>query len=252
MASSKIVTACLLIIGDEILSGRTQDANLAYIAKWLNGRKIQMAEVRVIPDDTDVIVSTLNDCRKKFDYIFTTGGIGPTHDDITAECVARAFNVPLDHNTDAEEALAALAGRANMTPARLRMARIPRGAALIKNPVSAAPGFQIENVFVMAGIPAVMRAMLDHLPVDLEGGSELLSRAIHVFSGESTLAATLSDVQGDHEGLQIGSYPFYDSKRYGANLVLRARDPEILDRAVQDLKVRLGKIDINSFDGEAP
>lgn len=250
MSAPKIVTACLIIIGDEILSGRTQDANLNYLAKWLNAHEIQLAEARVVPDDEAVIVNTINECRKKYAYVFTTGGIGPTHDDITAASVAKAFGVALELNDEAADRLAARVGLENMTPARLRMAYVPSGSRLIDNPVSAAPGFQIENVFVMAGIPTVMQSMLDGLSRRLTGGSRILSRTIHVFAGESLIAETLEAVQNDHPGVQIGSYPFYHSAKYGANLVLRARDARIVEETTADLKARLQLIGIEAQDGD--
>lgn len=250
MSVPKIVTACLIIIGDEILSGRTQDANLNYLARWLNVHEIQLAEARVVPDNETMIADAINACRQKYDYVFTTGGIGPTHDDITAASVARAFGVALELNDDAADRLAARVGRENLTPTRLRMAHVPKGSILIDNPVSAAPGFQIENVFVMAGIPTVMQSMLDSLATRLTGGSRILSRTIHVFSGESLIAATLEAVQNDHPGVQIGSYPFYHSEKYGANLVLRARDARIVDETTADLKARLHRIGIKARDGD--
>jgi molybdenum cofactor synthesis domain-containing protein len=250
MTDQNIVTACLIIIGDEILSGRTQDSNLAYLAKWLNGQKIQLAAARVVPDIEDEIILAVNECRRKFTYVFTTGGIGPTHDDITAESIARAFSLPIEISADAADRLAARVGRENMTPARLRMARVPQGAVLIDNPVSAAPGFQIGNVFVMAGVPAVMQAMLDTLGGKLAGGSEMLSRTIHVYAGESLIADTLEAAQNDYAGLQIGSYPFYLKDKYGANLVLRARNLKLLEAATAGLKARLGEIGVEAIDGD--
>ncbi|MEX1146848.1 MAG: molybdopterin-binding protein [Sphingomonadales bacterium] len=244
--------ACLIIIGDEILSGRTRDRNLAYLAEWLNDEGIELAEARVIPDLPDVIVRTLNECRATFDYVFTTGGIGPTHDDITADCVARAFGVPLEFHPEAHKAMADRVGEDNMTEGRRRMTRVPKGGAIIRNPISAAPGFHIENVLVLAGIPDVMQAMLGTIKGQLVGGRTVLSRTMHAFAGESVIAATLGDVQDAHDGLSIGSYPFYYRDSFGANLVLRARDAVLLSEAYEALRSRLEGEGIHVGDGDAP
>lgn len=234
MPENRRVTACLLVIGDEILSGRTRDANLSYLATWLNGEGVELREARVIPDDAEVIIRTLNEVRVAFDYVFTTGGIGPTHDDITADCVAAAFGVPLRYDEDAaRELMARLTGP--LTEGRRRMTRIPEGATLIRNPVSGAPGFRLGNVHVLAGIPAVMQAMLETLSGTLRGGRPVQSATIHVFAGESVIAATLLKVQEQFPDVAIGSYPFGHQDRYGANLVLRSPDPERLQRATDVL-----------------
>src|SRR5260221_202527 len=190
MTPEKIVTACLIIIGNEILSGRTQDANLAFIAKGLNEVGIRLREVRVIPDIAETIIETVNEMRATFDYVFTTGGIGPTHDDITSECVARAFGVPWVLDEEARRRLAAgYANPADLNEARLRMAHVPEGAVLIDNPVSRAPGFQIGNVFVMAGVPRIMQAMFDGIKRRLIGGAPVLSRTVTSGLPEGVLAA---------------------------------------------------------------
>ncbi|MDA5193454.1 competence/damage-inducible protein A [Govanella unica] len=246
----KRVTACLLIIGDEILSGRTEDANLNYLAKWLNEEGIELREVRVIPDVAEVIVPTLNAVRGAFDYVFTTGGIGPTHDDITADCVAAAFGVPLEFNAEAERQLMT---RMNgpMTEGRRRMTRIPAGGRTVPNPVSGAPGIEIGNVFVLAGIPRVMQAMLEELRGRLQGGRKVQSAALHVFAGESTMAATLSLVQDRAPEVAIGSYPFVTDDSYGASLVLRSPDPVALAAALDDLRAELQKNGFTVHEGEA-
>jgi molybdenum cofactor synthesis domain-containing protein len=221
------VTACLIIIGNEILSGRTQDANLAYIATGLNSVGIQLREVRVIPDVADTIVDTLNEMRHRFDYVFTTGGIGPTHDDITAENVARAFDVDLVLDPEAKRRLQALydSRGIEMNEARLRMAHVPQGSTLIDNPVSAAPGFQIGNVFVMAGVPKVAQAMFESIKGRLAGGRTVLSRTINCDLAEGTIAKALGAIQQDFPEIDIGSYPFWTTTGFGANLVLRGPDP---------------------------
>ncbi|MEM7020806.1 MAG: competence/damage-inducible protein A, partial [Pseudomonadota bacterium] len=173
----RVVTACMLIIGNEILSGRTQDANLQYLSKALNEWGVRMKEARVIPDEESVIIDTLNECRRRFDYVFTTGGIGPTHDDITADCIAKAFGVELIMDPEAEAMIRQREAPPEVMAMRLRMARVPQGSTLIR-PQLGAPGFRIENVFVMAGVPAVMRSMTDALEGELEGGDPVRSRAI--------------------------------------------------------------------------
>lgn len=248
----KKVKAALLIIGDEILSGRTPDANLNYIAKWLGNLGIILDEVRVIPDVASRIINAVNECRADFDYVFTTGGIGPTHDDITAENVAKAFGVPILLNEDAKKLLEDNMGVGNVTKARLRMAMIPKGASLIKNPVSAAPGFQLQNVFVLAGIPVVMQSMLLDVEDRISGGAKILSDAIHVFEGESNFASLLGQVEEQFDNLTIGSYPFYKGGSYGATFVLRSAVSDELASAMQILKDKISENGVEYFSGEAP
>jgi molybdenum cofactor synthesis domain-containing protein len=233
------VTACLLIIGNEILSGRTQDKNLAFIGERLNALGIRLMEVRVIPDVEAVIVETLNAVRRRFDYVFTTGGIGPTHDDITAECVAKAFDRPLIVSPEARAILEAHYEPGQLTEARLRMARTPEGAMLIENPVSKAPGFQIENVFVMAGIPSIMQAMFASLQHRLVGGRPLKSRSVTVEMGESFVADGLARLQARFPEVEMGSYPFNRAGVFGTRLVLRATEEELLDAAARELDTLL-------------
>ncbi|HYM29758.1 MAG TPA: molybdopterin-binding protein [Candidatus Cybelea sp.] len=235
MSAEKIVTACLLIIGNEILSGRTQDANLAYIAKGLNDVGVELKEARVIPDVPATIIGTLNEVRAKFDYVFTTGGIGPTHDDITSECVAQAFGVPWTVHPDAHAIFLAHYKPGELNEARLRMAHTPEGATLIPNPVSRAPGFRMENVFVMAGIPRVMQAMFDSAKHQLVGGKPVLSRTVSCHLAEGVIAKGLGEIQQRRPTLDIGSYPFYRRGEFGTSLVLRGRDPLELAAAVSDV-----------------
>src|SRR6185437_12808324 len=225
MSEEKIVTACVLIIGNEILSGRTQDTNLAYIATGLNEVGVTLREARVIPDVAAVIVATLNEVRAKFDYVFTTGGIGPTHDDITSECVGKAFGVPWILHPDAHRLFLDHYKPGELNAARLRMAHTPEGASLIRNPVSRAPGFRMGNVFVMAGIPRVMQAMFDAVKHDLQGGRPMLARTVSCHLPEGIIAKGLGDVQKRYGELDIGSYPFYRRGEFGTSLVLRGRDP---------------------------
>ena len=224
MEAEKIVTACVLIIGNEILSGRTQDVNLNYLAKGLNAVGIRLTEARVIPDLPEVIVATVNEVRAKFRYVFTTGGIGPTHDDITSECVARAFGVPLVLHPEARRILEAHYRERGLefNAARQRMAQVPEGAELIFNPISRAPGFRIGNVFVMAGVPQVMQAMFESLVGTLEGGRPVLSRTISCGLAEGALAEGLGAIQARYPDVDIGSYPWYRRGAYGVSLALRS------------------------------
>jgi molybdenum cofactor synthesis domain-containing protein len=237
MHADRPVTACLVIIGNEILSGRTRDANLAFLAEGLNAIGVRLREARVIPDVAETIVETLDEVRRKYDHVFTTGGIGPTHDDITAECVARAFGVPLVLHPAAKRLLEEHFRErpAELNEARLRMAYVPEGATLIDNPVSKAPGFQIGNVYVMAGVPRIMQAMFDGLKHRLKGGAPMLSRTIATSLLEGAIAQDLGVLQQRYEDVEIGSYPWYRQGRFGVNLVLRAVDSARLDAAVAAL-----------------
>jgi molybdenum cofactor synthesis domain-containing protein len=236
MATGADKTACLLIIGNEILSGRIQDANLAYVATRLNDYGVRLREARVIPDDPDVIVDTVNACRAAFDYVLTTGGIGPTHDDITVECIARAFGVPLEVNAEAKADLLAHVPPGAAVDARLRMARAPAGATLIRNAVSAAPGFQVGNVFILAGVPAVARAMVDALGGRIGGGLPMRSRAVVAWLSEGAIARELTEIQDRNPDTEIGSYPFYRMGRVGTSLVVRSTDPVRIDAAVEEIR----------------
>ena len=233
MADAKTYTAALLIIGNEILSGRTTDTNLPYIAGRLNELGIRLSEVRVVPDIEAEIVAAVDALRARNSYVFTTGGIGPTHDDITAECVASAFGRPLIEHAEARRRLEERYAETGieLNEARLRMARTPEGATLIDNPVSGAPGFQVENVFVMAGVPKIMQAMFESLRDRLVGGAPLLSRSIACQVPEGTLAQGLGEIQGRHAGVDIGSYPSYSSTGFGVAVVLRGTDRAKLDAA---------------------
>ena len=223
-SEEKIVTAAVLIIGNEILSGRTQDQNLSYLATGLNSVGVTLREARVIPDITEVIVATVNELRRQYDYLFTTGGIGPTHDDITSECVAKAFGVPWTLHPEAHQIFLSHYKPGELNEARLRMAHTPEGASLIINPVSRAPGFRMGNVFVMAGIPRVMQAMFDAVKHDLRGGRPMLARTVSCHLPEGIIAKGLGEIQNRYADLDIGSYPFYRRGEFGTSLVLRGRD----------------------------
>ena len=237
-----IVTAAVILIGDEILSGRTQDTNLKTIADFLTPLGVEVREARVIPDVQETIVATVNDLRARFDYVFTTGGIGPTHDDITADAMAAAFGRGIDVRADAMAILApyyAARGQ-EMNEGRLRMARIPDGAELILNPVSAAPGFQLDNVFVMAGVPAVTRGMLQDVGTRIRGGSVVHSRTVRAAGvREGDIAAPLGALAKATPEASLGSYPFMrlvnGQTEFGTNLVARGRDSEAVDRCVAAL-----------------
>lgn len=236
-------TAALLIIGNEILSGRTQDTNLKYLAEKLLTKGVKLAEVRVVPDIEAKIITALNELRANVDYVFTTGGIGPTHDDITAESVAKAFNVPLDQNEEARAILKNYYGdEQELTEARLRMARIPRGAQLVLNPVSGAPGFQIENVFVMAGVPRIMQSMLDDIIPRLESGDQIFSLTIASLNiAESVMAEPLERIQNEYPSIEIGSYPQYRSGVFAVSFVLRGTDINLMNEAKEKIKTEILK-----------
>lgn len=232
----KTVTACVLIIGNEILSGRTQDVNLHFLASGLNDVGVRVAEARVIPDDSDIIVDAVNHARGAFDYVLTTGGIGPTHDDITSACIARAFDVPFGRNKEAEAILLAYYKPEDVTPARLSMADMPEGASLIDNPVSRAPGFQLENVFVLPGVPRIMRDMFEGMKHRLSGGDPVLSISITSHLPEGTFAGPLDLVQERFPHVDMGSYPFFRDHKLGANLVLRCADQGMMDQAADAVR----------------
>jgi molybdenum cofactor synthesis domain-containing protein len=230
------LTAALLIIGNEILSGRTQDANTSWIATKLAERGIKLMEVRVVPDITDTIIKAVHALRAEVSYLFTTGGIGPTHDDITSETMAKAFGVPLELNPGARAALLAhYQNEADLTPARLKMAQIPAGSKLIDNPVSGAPGYQIENVYVMAGVPRIMQAMLDGILPELETGDPILSNTITCDLQESVIAEKLSNIQDKYPTVDIGSYPHFRSGALGLSLVLKSNDNDSLHQATYEV-----------------
>jgi molybdenum cofactor synthesis domain-containing protein len=241
-APDKVYTACVLIIGNEILSGRTQDANLAYIATGLAGIGVLLREARVIPDVPETIVSHVNALRAQYDYLFTTGGIGPTHDDITAECVAKAFGVPLTLHPDAHKIFLSIWKPEELNPARLRMAHTPEGAKLIVNPVSRAPGFQMGNVYVMAGIPKVMQAMFDSVKPNLKGGPPVLSRSVGCNLPESALAKRLGEIQQRFPDTDIGSYPQFRRDGFGVSLVVRGRELKQLDAAVAEIVTMVSEL----------
>jgi molybdenum cofactor synthesis domain-containing protein len=240
MIEERIWTAGLLVIGDEILSGRTQDRNIAQIGGWLNLQGVRLSEVRVVPDVIERIAAAVNALRSENDYLFTTGGIGPTHDDITVDAIAAALDVPVVIHPKARAVLEAYyATRGGITEARLRMARVPEGAELIENQMSGAPGIRLGNIFILAGVPHIATLMLEALSGTIEGGKPLLSRTLGCWVPESEVAELLAGVERAHPGCQIGSYPFFREGRVGANFVVRSTDSAALAACEANLAARL-------------
>ena len=245
-SEAQIVTAAMLAIGDELLSGRTKDKNIGHLADLLTLTGIDLKEVRIVADEEEAIVEALNALRTRYDYVFTSGGIGPTHDDITADAVSKAFGVECIHDPDAMRLLADMYKRREMefTEARQRMARMPEGARHIPNPVSTAPGFIIGNVHVMAGVPQVFQAMIDNVLPMLKSGAKMLSHALPCPYGEGDIGTLLTAVQKAHPQTSIGSYPKYDGQRFSTEIVVRARDRETLDAAANAVAEMIAGIDV--------
>ena len=239
MAEPKIVTAALIIIGNEILSGRTKDRNMGFIAEELTDRGVRLMEVRVVADIQKDIVDAVNSLRARYDYVFTTGGIGPTHDDITADAIAVAFGVDISENPEAVAMMERRYKTGEFTEARRRMTRIPHGGVLVRNPISTAPGFRVENVYTFAGIPAIMQAMFKEIAHELAGGDPVLSRTVTSMLPEGVIATPLEKVEKDHPGLEAGSYPFVRDGRFGSSLVLRSTDAGLLESAAKQLKAAI-------------
>ncbi|CAN5414843.1 molybdopterin-binding protein [soil metagenome] len=243
--NERIWTAALAVIGDEILSGRTQDKNVAQLASWLNVQGIRLAEVRIVPDTTEAIVEAVNALRARNDYLFTTGGIGPTHDDITVDAIAAALGVGVVFHPQAVAVLERYyQSRGGLTDTRKRMARVPEGAGLIENRMSGAPGIRIENIFVMAGVPHITAGMLDALTGTLEGGRPVVSGTIGAWVGESEIADLLGSTERAFAGVSIGSYPFFREGRTGANFVVRATDRALVDACLAELTAQLEARDV--------
>lgn len=240
-AESRQWTAALLVIGDEILSGRTQDKNISQVAVWLNEQGIRLAEVRVVPDDSSRIGEAVNALRTIHDYLFTTGGIGPTHDDITVDAIAAAFGVPVIVHPEARKILEDYYRDrpGGLTEARLRMARTPEGAELLRNPYSGAPGVKVDNVYILAGVPDIAASMLEALTGKLQGGRSIVSVTVGARAAESDVADLLRETEEAHPGVAIGSYPFFRDGRYGANFVIRSEDGELANRTGAELSRRL-------------
>ena len=241
---AETVSAAMLVIGDEILSGRTKDRNIGHLADILTAIGIDLKEVRIVADDEDDIADAVNALRKRYDYVFTSGGIGPTHDDITADSIAKAFGVPCEHDARAMRLLAEHYAKREMefTDARQRMARMPRGAEHIDNPVSMAPGFRIGNVHVMAGVPAIFQAMLDNVVPTLRTGQKLISATVHCPVGEGVIGGPLGDIQKAHPDTIIGSYPKYRDGSFWTELVIRSRSADALESARAEVEAMVKRL----------
>lgn len=227
---SNKVNAAITIIGNEILSGRTRDTNLTYISKWLNTLGVRVEEVRIIPDDEKIIIRNVNELRKKFNYVFTTGGIGPTHDDITTESVAKAFNLKYVYHKEAYSLLEKYYSPEKFNEGRKKMAKLPSKSKLIYNPSSGAPGFIVENVFCLPGVPSILRSMLGGLKNEIAGGKTILSKTVNLKTVESEIAKSLTEVQKKNKDVEIGSYPFFRSGKIGVSIVLRSENQKKIDK----------------------
>lgn len=228
-----LTSACILVIGDEVLSGRTEDKNINFIAKRCDNIGVSVNEVRIIPDNKETIKNTVLECYKKFDYIFTTGGIGPTHDDITTECIASAFNLDVEINPEALKRLKDHYKKSNveLNDARIKMAKIPKGAKLIDNPVSSAPGFIVENIYVLPGVPKILQAMFKNLEDEIKGITNMVSKNIIVYSPEGEIADFLESIQNEFADISIGSYPYFRPPDVGTNIVLRSINKNLINEA---------------------
>jgi molybdenum cofactor synthesis domain-containing protein len=251
--SDGVVSAALLVIGDEILSGRTKDKNIGYIAEYLTNIGIDLKEVRVVPDEEPEIVAALNALRGRYVYVFTTGGIGPTHDDITADCVAKAFGVTIDYHPEVVEMMKKRVAETGgvMNEARMRMTRVPAGATLVLNKISAAPGFWIGNVIVMAGVPNIMQAMLDYVAPKLKTGAKMLSDTVRADCREGDIGTELGEIAKKHPDVVIGSYPFMDERGGNTNVVVRSRDAQKLAAAMGAVKAMLTRVRAGLAAGQA-
>jgi molybdenum cofactor synthesis domain-containing protein len=251
MPNSRTWTAALLVIGDEILSGRTQDKNVGQVALWLNDQGIRLSEVRIVPDDMGRIAKSVNELREAHDYLFTTGGIGPTHDDITVDAIAAAFAVPVVVDKGARKILEDYYRDrpGGLTEARLRMARVPEGAELIPNATSGAPGVRVGNVYILAGVPYIAAAMLEALTGKLEGGRPVVSITLGARAPESDVADMLRETEAANPGVTIGSYPFFKEGLYGANFVIRSEDGELARRTGNELAARLREAGYEPVEG---
>ena len=251
MTSQRVWTAALAVIGDEILSGRTQDKNVAQLATWLNGQGIRLSEVRIVPDEPTRIVEAVNALRASHDYLFTTGGIGPTHDDITVDAIAEAFGVPVIVHPEARRILEDYYRDrpGGLNEARLRMARVPEGAELLANPSSGAPGVRIANVYILAGVPHIAASMMEALTGTLEGGRPMVSITVGARAAESEVADLLRQTEAANPGVAIGSYPFFKDGGYGANFVVRSEDGELARSTGEELSTRLREAGYEPVEG---
>ena len=233
--SNKKLNAAIVIIGNEILSGRTQDVNVANISTWLNDLGVKLEEVRIIPDIESIIINTINQIRKKFKYIFTTGGIGPTHDDITSKSIAKTFKVAYCYHPEAYKILENYYEKGKFNAGRRKMAKTPKNASLIYNPSSAAPGFYIKNVYCLPGVPSILKSMLGGLNNKIIGGTKILSKTISLRTVESEISIPLEKVQNKFKSLDIGSYPFFQQGKIGVSLVIRSNKPKLIEKCKKDI-----------------
>jgi len=234
--NNKKVNAIIILIGNEILSGRTQDANVVFLSKWLNELGVRVEEVRIILDEQEVIINCINEVRKKFKYVFTTGGIGPTHDDITSQSIAKAFNLSYDYNKEAYDILEKYYKLGAFNDGRRKMAKMPDKASLIYNPSSGAPGFIVENVYCLPGVPSILKSMVDGLKNRIKGGKKILSETISVDTVESEIAKPLEDVQNNFSNVEIGSYPFFKSGKVGVSIVLRSTEKNQIEDCAKQIQ----------------
>ena len=244
--ANKKVNAAIIIIGNEILSGRTQDVNVMTISNWLNELGVKLEEVRIIPDIEDSIVKTVNDVRKKFNYVFTTGGVGPTHDDITSRSIAKAFNLTYGHHKEAYEILEKYYGKSEFNEGRKKMAMLPNKALLILNPSSGAPGFIIDNVYCLPGVPSILKSMLGGLNSKINGGKKILSKTMNLETVESEIAEPLERVQNKFKSIEIGSYPFFKKGKVGVSIVIRSTEEKLISICYKDIEnfIKKKKIEI--------
>ena len=234
--ANKKLNAAVIIVGNEILSGRTQDVNVVAISNWLNELGVRLEEVRVIPDIEDSIVNTISEVRKKFTYIFTTGGIGPTHDDITSRSIAKAFNLPYAYHKEAYEILEDYYNKNEFNDGRKKMAKLPDKALLILNPSSGAPGFIVDNVYCLPGVPSILKSMLGGLSDKIKGGKKILSRTINLKTVESEIAESLEKIQNKFKDIEIGSYPFFKEGKVGVSIVVRSTEENLISICYKDLE----------------
>ena len=246
----KKANASIIIIGNEILSGRTQDVNVVSISNWLNDLGVKLEEVRVIPDIEDSIIETVNELRKKFKYVFTTGGIGPTHDDITSRSISKAFNLKYCYHKDAYEILEKYYKQGEFNEGRKKMAILPEKALLIFNPSSAAPGFIVENVFCLPGVPSILKSMLGGLKDKIVGGKKILSKTLSLRTVESEISVSLSEVQNKYVNVDIGSYPFFKQGKIGVSIVMRSTEEDLINLCYRDIKNFIKKKNIETIDIE--
>ena len=233
--ANKKINAAILIIGNEILSGRTQDVNVSTISKWLNDLGVKLEEVRIVPDIENSIVKTINEIRKKFDYVFTTGGIGPTHDDITSKSIAKAFKVSYGYHGEAYQILKKYYGEKNFNQGRKKMAKLPNGALLIYNPSSTAPGFIIDNVYCLPGVPSILKSMLGGLKNKIIGGKKIFSETLNLQTVESEIAQSLEKIQNKFSSIEIGSYPFFKKGKIGVSIVIRSTKKFLIKKSIKEI-----------------